>query len=154
MTAGGAPASEYLPLPPSRILTGSIDDWNRPLVRIEASGFLDPLVAFIDTGFNGAIIVDEAQAARLGFDIAKKWYARVSLASLREERFQLCRGTFPWFGEQLPVTAFVLEESQEQRRARTARKTEEEILIGTELLSDCRLELDFPSRKVLIRKFD
>jgi hypothetical protein len=52
------------------------------------------------------------------------------------------------------VTAFVLEESQEQRRARTVRKAEEEILIGTELLSDCRLELDFPSRKVLITKLN
>jgi hypothetical protein len=135
-----------------RVLFGSIDDLGRPLVRIDAPGFSDPLVAFIDTGFNGAIIIDEVQAAKLGFDIAKRWYARVSLASLREERFQLCHGTFPWFGEFVPITAFVLEESQVQRRTRTARKTEDEILIGTELLSDCRLELDFPRRKVSITK--
>jgi len=134
------------------VLRGSIDDWNRPLVRIAAPGFFDPLVAFIDTGFNGATIVDEIQASRLGFDVANKWYARVGLASLREEHFQLCRGTFPWFGEQVPITAFVLEETPEQRRARTARKTEEEVLIGTELLLDCRLELDFPARTVLIAR--
>lgn len=121
-------------------------------MRVEAAGFPDPLVAFIDTGFNGAIIVDEAQAARLGFDIAGKWYARVKLASSRDESFQLCRGTFPWFDEQVPITAFVLQETQEQRSARTARKTEEEILIGTELLSDCRLEIDFPGREVLITR--
>ena len=139
-------------MPPLNFLRGSIDDWNRPLIRIEATGFFDPLVAFIDTGFNGAIIIDEMQAMRLGFNIAKKWHARVRLASLQEESFQLCRGTFPWFGEQAPITAFVLEETQEQRRERTARKTEEEILIGTELLSDCRLEIDFPGRNVLITK--
>jgi predicted aspartyl protease len=125
---------------------------NRPIVRIEAPGFDDPLVALIDTGFNGALILDEVQAAKLGFDVARKWYARVRLASLREERMQLCRGMLLWFGERVPVTAFVLEESQAQRRMRTALRTEEEILIGTELLPDCRLELDFPGRKVLITK--
>jgi hypothetical protein len=50
------------------------------------------------------------------------------------------------------VTAHVLIETQSERRARNARKTEEEILIGTDLLSDCRLEIDFPARKVLISK--
>ena len=68
---GGVPASEYLHLPPPRILTGSIDDLNRPLVRIEARGFPDPLVAFIDTGFNGAVIIDEAQAAKWGLTLPR-----------------------------------------------------------------------------------
>jgi predicted aspartyl protease len=135
------------------VLTGSIDDLGRPLVRISVPGFPDPLVGFIDTGFNGAIILDEAQATKLGFDVARRWYARVSLASLREERFQLCRGTFPWFDELIPVTAFVFEENNAERRARIARKREEEILIGTELLSECRLEIDFPGRQVFITKF-
>jgi hypothetical protein len=49
-------------LPQHEILEGSVDDLNRPLVRIEATGFADPLVAFIDTGFNGAILIDETQA--------------------------------------------------------------------------------------------
>jgi hypothetical protein len=43
-------------------------------------------------------------------------------------------------------------ETQGERHARNARMTEEEILIGTDLLSDCRLEIDFPARKVLISK--
>jgi hypothetical protein len=50
------------------------------------------------------------------------------------------------------MTAYVLIETQDARRARIARKTEEEILIGTELLSGCRLEIDFPARKVLITR--
>ena len=52
----------------------------------------------------------------------------------------------------MPITAYVLIETPQARRARTARKTEEEILIGTELLFGCRLEIDFPARRVLIAK--
>jgi len=134
------------------VLEGSIDDLNRPLVRIEAPGFHDPLVALIDTGFNGALIVDESQAARLGFRVSHSWRTSVRLASQREEDFLLGRGTFPWLGRHVPISAYVLIETSQARRARTARKTEEEILVGTELLSACRLDIDFPARRVLIER--
>ena len=62
------------------------------------------------------------------------------------------RGSFLWLGERRTIVAYVMIETQGERRARTARMTEEEILIGTDLLSDCRLEIDFPARKVLISK--
>lgn len=88
----------------------------------------------------------------MGFRLSKNWQAGVTLASQREETFLLGRGTFPWLGERRPITAYVLIETPEARRARLARKTEQEILIGTELLSECRLEIDFPARKVLITK--
>ena len=58
-------------------LEGSVDDLNRPLVRIETSGFTDSLVAFVDTGFNGALLIDERQAARLGFSVAKESITQV-----------------------------------------------------------------------------
>jgi predicted aspartyl protease len=134
-------------------LEGSVDDLKRPLVRIEAAGFVDPLVAFVDTGFNGALLVDEAQAARLGFSITRNSIAPVRLASQRIENFSVGRGSFTWLGERRTVLAHILIETPGERRARHARKTEEEILIGTDLLSDCRLEIDFPARKVLISKF-
>jgi predicted aspartyl protease len=133
-------------------LEGSVDDLKRPLVRIETPGFTDPLVAFVDTGFNGAILIDETQAARLGFSVARDSIRPVQLASQRNENFLFGQGSFIWLGERRTITAYVLIETQGKRRARNARKTEEEILIGTELLSDCRLEIDFPARKVLISK--
>jgi predicted aspartyl protease len=139
-------------LPRREVLEGSIDDLNRPLVRIEVPGFPDPLVAFIDTGFNGAIIIDEPQAARLDFRLSHSWRTSVRLASQREEDFLLGRGAFLWFGERVFISAYVLIETPQARSARIARKTEEEILIGTELLSACRLEIDFPARRVLIEK--
>lgn len=133
-------------------LEGSIDDRRRPLVRIETPGFTDPLVAFVDTGFNGALLIDERQAARLRFSVARDSIKPVQLASQRNEDFRLGQGSFIWLGERRTIVAYVLIETPDERRARTARKTEEEILIGTELLWDCRLEIDFPARKVLISK--
>jgi predicted aspartyl protease len=133
-------------------LEGSVDDLNRPLVRIETPGFTDPLVAFVDTGFNGALLLDERQAARLGFSVVRNSITPVRLASQRNEDFLRGRGSFLWLGELRTITAYVMIETQGERRARNARKTEEEILIGTDLLSDCRLEIDFPARKVLISK--
>lgn len=138
-------------MPRHDILEGSVDDLNRPLVRIELPGFSDPLVAFVDTGFNGAVLLDEPQAIRFGFRILKH-RAHVRLASQHEEDFLLARGLFLWLGESKPVTAYVLIETPDERRARIARKTEEEILIGTELLAGCRLEVDFPSREVIIAR--
>jgi predicted aspartyl protease len=133
-------------------LEGSVDDLKRPLVRIEIPGFNDPLVAFIDTGFNGALLIDERQAARLGFSVERDSITPVQLASQRKEDFLVGRGSFIWLGERKTILAHVLIETQGERRARNGRETEEEILIGTGLLSDCRLEIDFPARKVLISK--
>ncbi len=134
-------------------LSGSIDDLRRPLVRVEAPEFIDPLVAFIDTGFNGAIIIDAAQAARLSFRITRQ-EINARLASQRDEQFLLARGQFPWFGKQVPITAFVLIETPRAQAARRAQKREEEVLIGTELLAGCRVELDFPARTVVIAQDD
>ena len=53
---------------------------------------------------------------------------------------------------QVEVPAALPIDAQGEPRPRNARKTEEEILIGTDLLSDCRLKIDFPARKVLISK--
>jgi len=133
-------------------LEGSVDDLNRPLVRIEMPGFTDPLLAFVDTGFNGTLLIDETQAMRLGFSVTRNSTTPVRLATRRYENFQVGRGSFMWLGERKTITAFVMIEPQGERRARNAGKTEEEILIGTELLLDCRLQIDFPARKVLISK--
>jgi predicted aspartyl protease len=57
-----------------------------------------------------------------------------------------------WFGERKVITAYILIETRRERSARIARKTEEEILIGTELLSECLLEIDFSARSVRLTK--
>ena len=76
----------------------------------------------------------------------------VQLASQRNEDFLVGRGSFLWLGERRTITAHVLIETQE--RATRSKRTQDRRgnLIGTDLLSDCRLEIDFPARKVLISK--
>jgi predicted aspartyl protease len=154
MHLAGARGSGHLSLPHYDVLEGSIDALNRPFVRIDLPDFSDPVVAFIDTGFNGAILIDEMQAAKLRFRVFKNQRAPVILASEQQAEFWLGRGSFPWFGESRLIAAYVLIESEEARRARILRKTEEEILVGTELLSTCRLTIDFPARKVLIARVE
>jgi predicted aspartyl protease len=133
-------------------LEGSVDDLRRPVVRIQTPGFTDPLLAFVDTGFNGALLLDEAQAVRLGFSVARNSIKPLRLASQQNENFLLGEGNFVWLGERRTIVAYVLIETPGERRTRNARKAEEEILIGTDLLADCRLEIDFPARKVLITR--
>jgi predicted aspartyl protease len=100
-------------------LEGSVDDRKRPLVRIETPGFIDPLVAFVDTGFNGALLIDERQAARLGFSVARSSIAPVRLASQRNENFLFGEGSFLWLGERRTIVAYVLIETH----ASDARET-------------------------------
>jgi predicted aspartyl protease len=84
-------------------LEGSVDDRKRPLVRIETPGFADPLVAVVDTGFNGAILIDEMQAARLGFSVERDSITPVQLASQRKEDFLVGQGSFIWLGERRTI---------------------------------------------------
>jgi predicted aspartyl protease len=121
---------------------------------MDVAGFPDSIIVFIDTGFNGALIVDEAQARRMGLGVRRDQRADVRLASQKEESFYLGRGTFAWFDEAKETTAYVLIESEEQRSERLKGKENEEVLMGTELLLDCRLEIDFVLRKSLIAKTD
>jgi predicted aspartyl protease len=93
-------------------LEGSVDDLKRPLVRIETPGFTDPLIAFVDTGFNGALLIDERQAARLGFSVVRNSIAPLRLASQRNENFLRGRGSFIWLGERRTIVAYVMIETQ------------------------------------------
>src|SRR5712691_10853970 len=93
-----------------RVLEGAVDQLNRPYVRIDVAGFSDSVIAFIDTGFNGALIADEAQARLMGLVVRRDQRAHARLASQKEESFYLGRGTFSWFDEAKEITAYVLIE--------------------------------------------
>ncbi len=154
MRQDGVLELEFPSLQQRRILQGAVDQLNRPYVRIDVAGFSDSIIAFIDTGFNGALIVDEAQARRMGLGVQQDQRAEVRLASQKEESFYLGRGTLSWFDEAKEITAYVLIESEEQRSERLKGKENEEVLIGTELLLDCRLEIDFVHRTSRIARTD
>ena len=100
-------------------LEGSVDDRKRPLVRIETPGFTDPLVAFVDTGFNGALLIDERQAARLGFSVARDSIDRYDWRASAMKISWLAEVASLWLGERKTIIAHVLIETQ----ASDARET-------------------------------
>ncbi len=136
---------------PDRI-QGGIDDLNCPFVKLDLAGFSEPITAFIDTGFNGSMIVDEYQAKMMGLQISRNYPITAVLASQKPETFFLCRGRIAWLGEQPSISAFVIWETEEERLARRRRKGGEEIVLGVELLLNCRLEIDFAARSVTIAR--
>jgi len=100
------------------------------------------------------VTTDEVQADRMGIAVHRGQRLDVRLASQKEESFYFGRGKFSWFHEIREITAFILIGSGEQRSEGLKGKENEEVLIGTELLLDCRLEVDFVVRKVRITKSD
>jgi hypothetical protein len=109
------------------------------------------LVAIIDTAFSGAIIVNAVQAVQFGFEVSSQ-LAHAELAARRKEDFLIAQGRISWLGEDVPIAALVLTDAPREPTARGARRAREEILIGTELLANCRVDLDFPARRVLITR--
>jgi hypothetical protein len=152
MRQGGARGLECRSLGAlNRELQGAIDHLNRPYVRLDLVGFADPVVAFIDTGFNGAVILNENQAARMGFAVDQTQVADPLLANQQVGHFYFARGDLVWFDEITAVTAYVPVESAAERVGRL-KKENEEVWIGTELLLGCRLEIDFVGRTVVVAR--
>ena len=73
------------------VIRGTLDDLNRPFVKLRVAGFPEPLTAFIDTGFNGSLILDQIQAEQMGLQIRSQHIVRTVLASERTEHFRLSR---------------------------------------------------------------
>jgi predicted aspartyl protease len=116
------------------------------------AGFSDSVIALIDTGFNGALLIDQSQAQKMGLLVRRNQMAKVRLASEKDETFYITTGAFHWFDELKYITAYVVIETNDNRRMRRQAKENEYILLGTELLGNCRLEVDFPARVTKITK--
>lgn len=109
-----------------------------PKTRVEVRGRVDSIVvdAVIDTGFDGEISLPREVAEKLGLEL------------VGHETFELADGT------QVDELIF-------SGRARLSGKfrnvdilvaNTQETLIGTRLLSDCRLIIDFKTGKVQIAR--
>jgi hypothetical protein len=129
----------------STIGNGRWSELKRPALPTRSSPSSTPASMALSLSMSGRLRV-------WAFRLRENSGVSVRLASQRNENFLHGRGSFIWLGEQKTITAFVLIEAEDEHRARKAGITEEEILIGTELLSDCRLQIDFVARKVLISK--
>jgi clan AA aspartic protease len=96
-----------------------------------------PITAIIDTGFDGEISLPTPLAVGLGLELAAE--TTVELADGTIKKQLVFAGSVHLLGETRNVAIFISDS--------------DDALIGTALLADCRLTIDFPTNMVrLIRK--
>ncbi len=125
---------------------GGVDQRGRPLIRITVIGFDDELVAMVDTGFNGELLMSEKVAADWGIspvgiaaklelgDGSKIFAGRATVAVL-------------WMGKRRAIAVQITPSTKGKKQA-----DEPVALIGTRLLADDILEINFPAQTVVIRQ--
>jgi predicted aspartyl protease len=128
-------------------ITGSIDDLGRPLVRVEVPG-RDGFLAVLDTGFNRTLMIGAAEAVAMGFTITEESEV-VELATTAKVQVRQALGTIWWMNREVKIEALISNVPASTHRPDTARA-----LVGTELLSDCLLLVDFATRVVEIETQD
>lgn len=124
-------------------LIGHVDDRGRPVARVTVFGREDDVLATIDTGFNGEVMLVEGDAALLGVVIHEEG-ERVELGHGENVNVRLGRLRIRWLDQDRVVSALIA------RRREASREGEPVMLIGTELLSPHLLFVDFDKRTVEI----
>ena len=90
----------------------------------------------VDTGFDSEVALSYGHADR--FDLEILQYAKVTYASGKSEQEIIARGKIVWFGE--------------ERDVRVILSDDEEPAIGTRLLKDCVMTMDFRNDTLTIDK--
>jgi predicted aspartyl protease len=94
------------------------------------------LTAVLDTGFDGELSVPLDVAVTLGLELTGADV--IELADGSHKRELLFSGTAGVLGKRRQVAMYVTES--------------EDALVGTELLADCNLHIDFPAAKVRLSR--
>ena len=122
---------------------GSVDDLGRPVVRIEIPD-RDGLLAVVDTGFNRSLLLLATEAQAMGFVVTED-AETVELGTAAKARVLRARGMIRWRDRTIQVEALVADEPMPTSGRDAARA-----LVGTELLANCILLVDFVARSVEI----
>ena len=109
-----------------------------PTVVLEVIGSRGqtPLTAIIDTGFDDELCLPIPLAVTLGLSLIGT--EDVELADGTQKRELVFAGSVRFLDQIRPVRIFLTES--------------EDALVGTRLLNDCRLNIDFPTGKVKISR--
>lgn len=130
------------------MIRGSIDSLRRPYISVDAPGNHSVLL-HIDTGLNRKLVVNRHALYRLGaenFTLDYKTYQPVQLADLSRTDAFVGLVRLIWFGQTEWIEALITTYVPRQ----PPRDKDPVGLIGTELLRDCRLMVDFPQGLVEI----
>lgn len=124
---------------------GSVDDLGRPVVRIEVPD-RDGFLAVVDTGFNRSLMLLMPEAQAMGFVVTDDTET-VELGTAMKTKVLRARGMVRWLDRTIQVEALVSDEPMPVSGHDNARA-----LIGTELLLNCLLLVDFVARGVEIEE--
>jgi predicted aspartyl protease len=129
-------------------IIGHVDLRNRPLVSISIPNYEDNILALVDTGFNGYLLVHQDNARHLGFSLPGVEIT-VELAGHAMRRFRVADGRVLWFGQVREVPVLLSTEDYS-----LVAPDEPVLLIGTALLNPNKLIVDFTNRSVVIAQSD
>lgn len=117
-------------------MKGAIDNYGQPKIQLAISGMRTEIktLVVIDTGFNGYICVPVELAIQLGLELYGREEIQLADGSIKNEL--IFKGSVMLGDEQRPVE-IILTNSQQA-------------LLGTRLLEDKRLTIDFLSKVVEI----
>jgi predicted aspartyl protease len=126
----------------SRIV-GAIDRLRRPVIRLETPAG-DSFLALVDTGFNGELMLSEADAGSLGFTVSRLTL-KVMLAGDTSQIIKEGSGRIRWFDTDRKVNLIVSPTSH-------LRRADDDpiALIGTRLLTPHLLLVDFEANTLEI----
>lgn len=120
-------------------MTGQVDDNLRALIRVPVSatreGERSELSAWIDTGFNGDLVIPRAQATRLG--LKPSLGVEALLADGQSRSLDTCLCFFDWFGRTYESVVVVTDSTFP--------------LLGTRLLDGRRLTVDYRTKSVRVQ---
>lgn len=120
-------------------MNGRVDEQLRALVPIQVSATqtdeTDEIIAWIDTAFNGSLVIPTARIDQLG--LAQESSAEAILADGNKVELETFGCWIEWFGTRYH-TQVVMNDS-------------EYALLGTILLDGHRLEIDYPQKTVALR---
>jgi clan AA aspartic protease len=120
-------------------VTGFVDEQLRALLPVQVSASLDgnrtEILAWIDTAFNGGLAIPRNLAADLGLDEVS--YVEAILADGTSVELPLFRCIIDWFGNRYETEV--------------AASDGKFALLGTTLLADRDLHIDYKARKVELR---
>jgi clan AA aspartic protease len=94
------------------------------------------LTAIVDTGFDGDVCLPTALAVGLGLELSGE--TRVELADGSVKKALHFAGSVVFLGERRPAQIYLTDS--------------DDALIGTSLLADCRLVVDFPTGDVRVTR--
>lgn len=135
-----------------RELSGSVDDRGRPLVQVRIPGRDDDLLVVVDTAFTGELLLSHSDALQWG-TLVLDVEADIELGDRSTLTARQGLMTIDWLGTILDITVQVTPDVV-FRSARTQRDGDPVGLLGTTLLSQLVMTIDFPQRRVLLQQPD